>query len=945
MMPLCPRIHLIPYLVAVFLILSVSLVVSGQIKNEDLSAANLSINGTKFEDLDGDGFWSPGEPGIAGWTIRLLQNGTELSNTTTDTQGMYSFDNLQPNLYEVEEDSVPGWNQTAPGSGSYIVRLTDKPAQHQDFGNIRYGLAASLPMKEYPIMHPSPEEVKRWIEQYNDSPRAYLNPQIKAELDRVAAAAQGSEFSLLGYLQYNPTERDQGRCGNCWAWAGTGVMEIDNSVKNGIKDRLSIQYLNSNYHEGCGYSGACCGGWLSEVANFYDCKGYAIPWLNANAHWQDGSEGCGGCTSVSAGDISSNPNYPLVSIEATFIPTRGTGKENAISNIKNVLHQGKAVWFGFFLPTGQSWSNFFGFWNSQSEGAVWQPDFACGNQFNYNGGGGHAVLCLGYNDTDPDNRYWIMLNSWGTTSRRPGGIFLVNMDMNYDCTYPGLGGAFYWMTLDVSYVPGPNNAPEAPPVPYGPEAGLANNALTYTSTTTDPDGDRMKYTFDWGDGSISETGITESGANASSSHSWRLNGAYEVKARATDVKGLSSNWSEGFQVTITQSPNPPITPSVPIGPTIGYSGSTYGYSTSTKDPDGDSIKYIFDWGDGTTSETGFVPTGAAVSASHEWASPRSYYLRTYAIDNQGASSGWSGTKTVRIYGNSPPTTPSEPSGPSSGYIASAHSFTTSSTDPNRGNVKYTFDWGDGTTYETAFISSGVKTSAAHTWSSAGTYQVRAKATDKKGASSGWSSPATIDITTNQPPDTPSQPSGQKAGRIQTSLDYSTSAIDRDRDMLKYTFDWGDGTTSETDLVESGESASAAHVWRAGGLYQVKAVAKDSNGGSSMWSDPLIVSVSSVRNSPPNKPSPPTGPRKGYAGNSYTYLAYSRDPNGDRINYIFDWGDGTTSETGFLESGKSASISNSWKAEGTYYVRVRAEDSDKASSSWSGSTVVKIIQAS
>ena len=30
----------------------------------------------------------------------------------------------------------------------------------------------------------------------------------------------------------------------------------------------------------------------------------------------------------------------------------------------------------------------------------------------------YAVLCVGYNDDDPNNSYWIMLNSWGT-DRRP----------------------------------------------------------------------------------------------------------------------------------------------------------------------------------------------------------------------------------------------------------------------------------------------------------------------------------------------------------------------------------------------------------------------------------------------------------------------------------------------------------------------------------------------
>jgi hypothetical protein len=58
---------------------------------------------------------------------------------------------------------------------------------------------------------------------------------------------------------------------------------------------------------------------------------------------------------------------------------------------------------------------------------------------------------VGYDETDINNRYWIMLNSWGTTPARPNGLFRVNMDMNYDCHYPGFGRAFFFQTLKIEY--------------------------------------------------------------------------------------------------------------------------------------------------------------------------------------------------------------------------------------------------------------------------------------------------------------------------------------------------------------------------------------------------------------------------------------------------------------------------------------------------------------
>ena len=84
------------------------------------------------------------------------------------------------------------------------------------------------------------------------------------------------------------------------------------------------------------------------------------------------------------------------------------------------------------------------------------------------GAGGHAVLCVGYNDDDPQNSYWIMLNSWGTPSGRPNGLFHVAMNMDYDCAEEGWGGDYnhYWQTISVTFgaaVPTPTPGPTPNP--------------------------------------------------------------------------------------------------------------------------------------------------------------------------------------------------------------------------------------------------------------------------------------------------------------------------------------------------------------------------------------------------------------------------------------------------------------------------------------------------
>ena len=298
------------------------------------------------------------------------------------------------------------------------------------------------------IMHPNSTTLNKWVGMYNKAPRALINPNI--------IIAEGASFSLLPDLQYTPSQRDQGLCGNCWVWSGTGVLEIALDVQTGIKDRLSIQYFDSNWDNsgGTSYVYTCCGGWLNDVANFYSSTGIAVPWSNTNAAYADSSGDCGSPT-VAASSISTSPNYPMTSCVAQAIPnTQGVASSTVITNIKNVLNQNKAVWLGYFLPTQADWNVFFNYWDSQGESVLWSPDYSNGHTWDI-GGGGHGVVCVGYNDTDPNNSYWVMLNSWGTAGGlRPDGLFRMNMNMNYNCSFIEYGYPYYslyWETLNVNF--------------------------------------------------------------------------------------------------------------------------------------------------------------------------------------------------------------------------------------------------------------------------------------------------------------------------------------------------------------------------------------------------------------------------------------------------------------------------------------------------------------
>lgn len=101
----------------------------------NLEGSELTISGTKFEDLDGDGLRSEDENGLSGWTIVLKTDGMDYLQTATDDEGRYSFQNLSPGVYTVSVINMSGWNQTSPGGGSYTINLVDKDAIDYDFGS------------------------------------------------------------------------------------------------------------------------------------------------------------------------------------------------------------------------------------------------------------------------------------------------------------------------------------------------------------------------------------------------------------------------------------------------------------------------------------------------------------------------------------------------------------------------------------------------------------------------------------------------------------------------------------------------------------------------------------------------------------------------------------------------------------------------------------------
>lgn len=99
-----------------------------------------------------------------------------------------------------------------------------------------------------------------------------------------------------------------------------------------------------------------------------------------------------------------------------------------------------------------------------------------------------------------------------------------------------------------------NNAPATPAAPSGEQSGKTDDSYTYSTSTSDIEGDDIYYQWDWGDGSTSDwLGPYESGSVVNTSHSWGERGFYGVTVRAKDSQGEISEWSDPLRVHMPYS--------------------------------------------------------------------------------------------------------------------------------------------------------------------------------------------------------------------------------------------------------------------------------------------------------------------------------------------------------------------------------------------------------
>lgn len=253
------------------------------------------------------------------------------------------------------------------------------------------------------------------------------------------------------------------------------------------------------------------------------------------------------------------------------------------------------------------------------------------------------------------------------------------------------------------------NQPPMALIQASPTEGPAPLTVEFdASRSADPNGEIIKYKWDFGDG-ISGSGITLT-------HTYNREGSFNVTLIACDKCGAKNSATVVIEVTSANiAPVANFTYS-PINPSVGQTASFD--ASGSYDADGEIVSYTWDFGNGSN--------GAGKIVTHAYDSANSYQVTLTVTDNDGATD--SETETVIVSepaANEPPVakfahSPENPVADDTVAFDASDSF-----DPDGEIVGYSWDFGDG--------GSGTGMTVGHVYQDAGSFTVTLVVEDNGGA--------------------------------------------------------------------------------------------------------------------------------------------------------------------------------------------------------------------
>ncbi|OQX23849.1 MAG: hypothetical protein BWK80_23795 [Desulfobacteraceae bacterium IS3] len=400
------------------------------------------------------------------------------------------------------------------------------------------------------------------------------------------------------------------------------------------------------------------------------------------------------------------------------------------------------------------------------------------------------------------------------------------------------------------------------------------------SETLDPEGDPLRFFWNFGDNSKDE--------GMRITHRYEKPGKYEASVIIEDNCGQVNNGIiHGFTVTVNHPPKADAGPDVVAAPgdKLNFDGSL------SSDADGKIINYYWDFGDGNKAH--------GVNAEHIFRHPDFYTVGLRVEDNSGTSCNFA-VDECEVWINASPVL--ELGGDRIASVGEEISLSGENSSDSDGKIiVYDWDLGDG--------SKSSEMNIVHAYEKSGIYKVKLKITDNSQAKNRFASD-TLKVFVNDPP--VANAGGDYKGAVGEAIAFDGSrSSDSDGKLIEFEWDFGDG--------KKGQGAKVKHAYQKPGTYGVTLTVKDDSGSAS---DTAQDETTAVINYPPTAEAGPdqwvTSSEVHFDGSG------SEDIDGELIEYSWDFGDGSV--------GTGVSPVHVYQNPGTYTVRLTVTDNSGTSSS-------------
>ncbi len=480
-------------------------------------------------------------------------------------------------------------------------------------------------------------------------------------------------------------------------------------------------------------------------------------------------------------------------------------------------------------------------------------------------------------DLDNDGAFDDGTNSTAARSFPSTGPYTVKLRVTDDDGASAIG----------SVVITPGNQQPVAGFDFAPASPSTGATVTFTSSSTDPDGTINSYAWD-----TDNDGQFDDGANATAQKIFTTPGVHTVSLRVTDNDGATNTISKN----VTAANRAPVS-DFGFAPATPVTGQPIDFTSTSTDPDGTIAAYAWD-----LDNDGAFNDGSGPTAQRSFSDNGPHIIQLRVTDNSGAATVMSKTVTVA---NRPPIAffQSSPDAPSTGQPVT---FTSTSTDPDGTIAANAWDLDNDGQYD-----DGTNATATKTFTAGGTYIVRLRVTDNDGAQNFYQQSVsvanrapTVDITA-----TPSSvPTGQ-------AIVLTANATDSDGTIASYAWDTdGDGNFND------GNTATVQPTYAANGPVTVAVRVTDNSGAATTATKSITVLNRAPTANFGQSPAAPL------TQETITFTSTSTDPDGTIAAYAWD-----LDNDGLFDDAGGSSAQGAFAVNGTYTVKLRVTDDDGGTS--------------